>query len=389
MAITRRLAINLAIAAMLAPMPALAQETFKIGLNAELTGHATSYGAHMKIAAEIARDQINAAGGVNGAKIELVIEDNRSSPEQAVIAVRNLSQKKVAAILGPVQSSQCRTAFPATNREQLVSVSSGSGAPGLTKTNRPWSFRNAAIDQVIIDELVANLRTLYPNAKKVVITQDPKDAYSKFLTTAVAPAALKKNGFEIVNEGALIEVPDTTEDFSVFVTKIKAMEPDVVLLGMLFEKAKGFLLEANRQKLTVPMFAGLGYITETVAQSAGGVTVFAGQPFDPDAQDAMTKTFTAEFKKRVEKELPGQYTTPTYIDGGAYETILMIAQTLKAAGVKPGDAPEKQRVAVRDGLAAMKNFQGLGNTLSVNEEGDAIKPTIQYRTVSGAWTTKK
>lgn len=389
MAITRRFALKLAVATALLPLPAFAQEAFKIGLNAELTGHATSYGAHMKIAAEIARDQINAAGGVNGHKIELVVEDNRSSPEQAVIAVRNLSQKKVAAVLGPVQSSQCRTAFPATNREQMVSVSSGSGAPGLTKSNRPWSFRNAAIDQVIIDELVANLRKLYPNAKKVVITQDPKDAYSKFLTTAVAPSALEKNGFEIVNKGALIEVPDTTEDFSVFVTKIKAMEPDIVLLGMLFEKAKGFLLEANRQKLTVPMFAGLGYITETVAQSAGAVTVFAGQPFDPDAQDEATKTFTAEFKKRVEKELPGQYTTPTYIDGGAYETILMIAHVLKASNLKPTDDVAKLRTAVRDGLATLKDFQGLGNTLSVNEEGDAIKPTIQYRTANGAWTTKQ
>lgn len=381
----RRTVLKFTLALALAPLPAYAQESYKIGLNAELTGHATSYGAHMKIAAEIARDEINAAGGINGSPIEFVIEDNRSSPEQAVIAVRNLSQKKVAAILGPVQSSQCRTAFAATNREKLVSVSSGSGAPGLTKQNRPWSFRNAAIDQVIIDELVAGLRKRYPNAKKVVITQDPKDAYSKFLTTAVAPSALEKNGFEIVNKGALIEVPDTTEDFSVFVTKIKAMEPDVVLLGMLFEKAKGFLLESNRQKLNVPMFAGLGYITESVAQAAGTIPIFAGQPFDPDAKDAATAKFTAEFKKRVEAQLPGQYTTPTYIDGGAYETIVMIADVLRKSGLKPGDDPEKLRTAVRDGLATLKDFRGLGNSLSVNEEGDAIKPTIQYRTENGAW----
>src|SRR5205823_513729 len=112
--------------------------TIRIGLNLEQTGVAASYGSHMLISAQMAADEINKMGGVNGAKIELVIEDNRSSPEQAVIATRNLADKGVVAMLGPIQSSQARTAFPAANRAELPAVSPGSGAPGLTAKNRPW-----------------------------------------------------------------------------------------------------------------------------------------------------------------------------------------------------------------------------------------------------------
>ena len=86
--------------------------------------------ARYKFAAQIAVDEVNREGGINGAKLELVTEDNRSSPEQAVIVTRNLESKGVFAMLGPIQTTQCRTAFPAANRAQLPTISPGSSAPG-------------------------------------------------------------------------------------------------------------------------------------------------------------------------------------------------------------------------------------------------------------------
>ena len=365
------------------PTLGFAQESIKIGINAERAGHAASYGGHMLVAAQIARDEINQAGGVNGRKLEFIVEDNRSSPEQAVIATRNLERAGVVAILGPVQSSQVRTAFPATNRAGVVSMSPGSGAPGLSAQNRPWTFRDAAIDQVIIDELVMQLRARHPGAKTVALTVDPKDAYETFLVTKVAPPALERNGFTMMNRDALVEIPTDTSDFSVFVTKLRGMNPDIILLGIQFEQAKAFLREANRQQLKVPMFGGLGYITESIAEAAQGIELYAGQPFDPDSADPRVQAFVKEFRARSEKELPGQYTTPTYIDAGAYETVHIFADALRA-GAQKSDL-KATREAIRDHIAKLKDYKGLGNTLSFNEEGDAIKPTLIYHTVKGAW----
>jgi len=383
----RRTILSAAVAALAATvLPAQAQQgTIKVGVNVERTGVASSYGQHMMIAAQIALDEVNAAGGVNGAKLEFVTEDNRSSPEQAVIATRNLDRAGVAAMLGPIQTSQCRTAFPAANRASLVSISPGSAAPGLTAQNRPWTFRIAAIDSLIVDEVVGNVRKAYPQAKTVAIAVDTRDAYNQFLVKTVAPAVIEKHGLTFLNKEQPVEIAPDATDFSVFVTKLKAMNPDVLLLGAGFEPAHGFLKEANRQKLNVPMFAGQGYITASMASAAGDLNLFAGQPFDPESGEPNVRKFVAEFKARVEKEIPGQYTSPTYIDASAYESVHVLAEALRAGKVTPSTEPKQAREAVRGYLAALKGYKGLGNTLNMNAEGDTVKATMVYRTRAGKW----
>ena len=295
----------------------------RIGVNFERTGSISSYGQHALISAQIAVDEINKAGGVDGAPIELVIEDNKSSPEQSVIATRNLADRNVIAMLGPVTTTVVRTAFPATNRAEMPAISPGSGAPGIGAQNRPWGFRDAAIDQIIIGDVVARIHALYPGAKKVVAALDPKDPYESFLIKSVAPAALAQSGMSIINKDDPIAIPVDVTDFSVFVTRIKALEPDVVLIGVAHEALAGFLKEANRQKLIVPMFAGLGSITDAVAEAAKDVPVFAGQPFDPSSDDPHVKAYVKAFSAQSEKELPGQYSNPIYADAGAYEGVYM------------------------------------------------------------------
>lgn len=384
----RRLVLNAVFAAIMAAgfaAPAMAQETVKVGVNVERTGVATSYGLHMLIGAQIALDEVNAAGGINGAKMELVIEDNRSSPEQAVIVTRNLERAGVTAMLGPIQTSQCRTAFPAANRALLPSISPGSSAPGLTAQNRPWTFRISAIDSVVVNSVVENLRKANPNARTVAVVVDPRDAYAQFLVNTVAPPIAEKNGFTIINKGAHVDVPADATDFSVFVTKVKALNPDVVLMHMNLEPGQGYLRESNRQKLNVPIFSGQGFITQGISAAAGDLQMWAGQPFDPDSTDARVQKFVAEFKSRVEKQLPGQYTSPTYIDASGYESIHVLADGLRAAKATPKSDTKQVRESLRDYLTNLKGYAGLGNTLSMNAEGDTLKTTMVYRTRGGKW----
>lgn len=357
----------------------------RIGVNFERTGSISSYGQHALVSAQIAVEEINKAGGVNGAPIELVIEDNKSSPEQSVIATRNLADKNVFAMLGPVTTTVVRTAFPATNRAEMPAISPGSGAPGIGAQNRPWGFRNAAIDQIIIGDVVGLIHKTYPDAKKVVIALDPKDPYQTFLSKNVAPPLLTQNGLVVVNQGALIEIPVDTTDFSVFVTRIKALEPDVILAGIAHEALAGFLKEANRQKLTVPMFSGLGSITDAVSDAAKDIHIFAGQPFDPHSEDPKVVEYVRAFKARSERDLPGQYSNPIYADAGAYEGIYMFAAAMRDSGITPATPVKEARTKIRDYLTSLKGFPGLGNSVEINKDGDAIKKTIVFATQNGAW----
>lgn len=362
-----------------------AQETFKIGLNVERTGNAASYGEHVIIASQIAVEHVNENGGINGTPLELIIEDNRTSPEQAVVAVRNLDRKGVAAILGPIQTSQARTAFPATNRAKVVSISPGSGAPGLAAQNRPWAFRNAAIDDKIFTDVVGEFKERHPDAKRVALIMDPKDAYQVAFIGKVAPPAFEKHGITVVNNGSPLEVPADANDHSVFVTKLRSMDVDAGVLGLVIEQGQTFLHELNRQKVEMPMLTGIGYVTNSVAEVAGDRKVYSGQPFDPNGSSETVKAFTEEFAKRSKEQLPGQYTVPLYIDAGAYESIRIIADALKETGAKPSDSTDDIRVKIRDYIAGLKDYQGLGNTLSIDENGDAVKPTLVFETDGGTW----
>src|SRR5690606_3181572 len=114
---------------------------------------------------------------------------------------------------------------------------------------------------------------------------------------------------------------------------------------------------------------------ETVAKAADGISLWAGQPFDAGAESEAVKSFVHEYRVRVEAELPGQYSTPTYIDAGAYETMYMLADALRAGNATPGSPINEVRESTRDYLQSLKDYQGLGNKLSINEDGDAVKPT--------------
>lgn len=381
---TRR--TTLALMGLLLSSSAFAQgQPLRIGVNFERTGSTASYGQHALISAQIALDEINKAGGVNGSPLELVIQDNKSSPEQAVIATRNLADQGVVAMLGPVTTAFVRTAFPATNRAEMPAISPGSGAPGLGAQNRPWGFRDAAIDQLIIGDVVAQIHKSYPDATKVVVALDPKDPYQSFLSKNVAPAAFEKNGMVVANKDALIEIPVDVTDFSVFVTRMKALNPDIILTAVAHEALAGILKEANRQKLTVPMFGGLGSITDAVADAAQGIHVFAGQPFDPASDDPKVVAYVKEFKARSEKQLPGQYSNPIYADAGAYEGVYMFAEAMKASGVTAATPVKEARSKIKDYLSGLKNFPGLGNMIEINKDGDAIKKTIVFDTEGGGW----
>ena len=185
---------------------------------------------------------------------------------------------------------------------------------------------------------MAQIHKAYPNAKSVAVALDPKDPYQSFLARNVAPAAFEKNGMSVVNKDALIEIPVDVTDFSVFVTRIKALNPDIILTAVAHEALAGFLKEANRQKLTVPMFGGLGSITDAVAEAAQSIHVFAGQPFDPSSDEPKVVAYVKEFRARSEKQLPGQYANPIYADAGAYEGTYMFADRHEGGRYHRGDA---------------------------------------------------
>src|SRR5581483_4912581 len=138
----RALSVALAVLFALGAPTAWAQETVKIGVIEPLSGPVAASGNYVRMGAEIARDWINARGGIGGRRLELVIEDNKSDPKEAASAAEKLIVRdKVPAIMGAWGSSMTLAAMPKLEEYGVPMVVETSSAGSITKRGNPWIFR--------------------------------------------------------------------------------------------------------------------------------------------------------------------------------------------------------------------------------------------------------
>src|SRR5678816_207420 len=155
-------------------------DTIKVGVYGDLTGQTSSFGQSTKNGVELAVEEINAAGGVNGKKIQLLIEDDQGRPEQAKTVVSKLiNQDKVQAILGEVASTNSLAAAPVAQEAKIPMITPSSTNPKVTETG-DYISRVCFIDP-FQGTVMANFATKTLKAKKVAVLTDVKSDYSKGL----------------------------------------------------------------------------------------------------------------------------------------------------------------------------------------------------------------
>jgi branched-chain amino acid transport system substrate-binding protein len=358
-------------------------KSVKIGVIVPLGGIAISWGQHSLIGAEIARDEINAAGGIGGIPLELIVEDTASKSDQAISLARKLTeQEKVLIILGPILSSACEMAFPVTNRMKIVAVSPTSAKPGLSAKNRPWAFRNnLTSDKTLGPALKKWMED--NNIKKVGIIYDNSDAVSTGEGAHVYPTFFKKSGVEIIDS---VTVQKKDFDFSAQITRIKGKNPDGVALAAQAEQAANIVREMRRQGLNIPVITGVECANPLFIKT--GKTdverVWTASATWADNPDPKVKKFVAEFMKRKNEEKPNS--------GGfkSYEAIYIIKDIIEKYGVTndPKDL-KKDRDRLREGWKNVKNFPGLSGPTTIDEVGDGVSMPAILCVSNGQWVAVK
>ena len=159
-----------AVAATLGSAPAAAQQKppIKIGHIAIMTGPAGAYGQLQKIIVDIAVEDINASGGINGSKVEVQTEDSQLDPAQAVLLFRKLHGAGAVAVLGPMSGTQWETVSPLANQMKLPAITANASKPGITV--KPWTIRLGPADDTAVPQGIAAFLKKYPNVKNIVIT---------------------------------------------------------------------------------------------------------------------------------------------------------------------------------------------------------------------------
>ena len=181
--------------------------------------------------------QVNAAGGINGAKLRIAILDDATKPAQATNDLRKLAgDDKALAVAGPLTSSAAEVAFPVANEMKIVSTSQASSKPGVAKLNRPWAFRNT-IDEGVLGQTTVPYYKKAFNIKTVTIIFDAKDATAATVGTKIMPSLMKDNAIEVLNASDPLSFNTGDLDVSAQVTKMKALNPDGVVVSADYSQA--------------------------------------------------------------------------------------------------------------------------------------------------------
>ncbi len=367
----------------LAAGSAHAQGELTLGFLTAETGPFVSLSRTNEVAARIAVEEINAAGGVNGKKLRYITFDTAGNPGQTVVGLRKMAEDdKVLAIIGPFSSGQVQVAAPAADRSGVVIMAMASSAPKLV-ANFKYAFRNTTDEGYMFDKVMRTLKAKqYPMATGAVAYAND-DTISRIMGEKVLPGLMQKNGVQLKGS---VDFKLSAFDLSAQVSQLKASPTDLVGVGAPPEAAIKLAQELRRQGHNGRLVAGSTIndpdLPERMGKAGNGSVVPSA--FFADLNER-TRRFAAEFAKRakaagMERTLAGQF------DAATYDIVQYYAWAMKEGKVS-GDPKRlaEERTAIRDALKRMKNFPALEGSVSFGADNDALKPVYVQEVRDGKW----
>jgi branched-chain amino acid transport system substrate-binding protein len=343
----------------------------KVGLNAPITGDIPKVGEGSKYAAQMWLEDINKAGGleVGGKKyrVELVVEDNESKAESAVKAnTKMITEDEVIAIVGPQASSQAIPAGDVANNYATLMISPWSTNPNTTK-GRPYVFRGCFLDD-FQGPVVANFVKDNFGFTKAAVLFDVASDYPKGLAEMFKKAWEKLNGPGSVVAYESFTTKDT--DFSSQLTKIINSGAEFFFTPQYYNEVALIVKQAHELGWNKPIVGSDSWgSAETV--SLCGKDCY-GCYFSAHYAAAGAKGATKEFIDRYKKKYGY---VPDDVAALTWDSFRLVQQAIQDTGAITGNI-KKDRKAVRDAMAKIKNFNGITGAMTFNESGDPIKCAV-------------
>ncbi len=349
-----------------------AGDVIKVGEFASLTGKEANFGNSSHQGTLLAIEELNAAGGLLGKKLELITEDDLTKAgEPATVVNKLISRDGVIAILGEVASSRSLEAAPICQQNKIPMISPSSTNPEVTKTG-DYIFRVCFIDP-FQGTVMANFASKKLKAKKVAIFTDVKSDYSKGLARFFKESFVASGG-QIVVE---LDFNGGDKDFKAQLTSIKAASPDAVFVPGYYTDVALICIQARQLGLNVPLFGGDGWEGEDLVKI--GQDAVEGHYFSthyhPDVSSPKSTAFVEAYKKRW-KNSDGSPKVPDAMAALGYDSAMILADAIKRAGSTDG-------TKVRDMLAATKDFDAVTGRITINAQRDATKSAVILQVKDG------
>ncbi|HUR99707.1 MAG TPA: ABC transporter substrate-binding protein [Pyrinomonadaceae bacterium] len=334
-------------------------DTIKVGVYGDLTGQTSSFGQSTKNGIELAVEEINNAGGVNGKKIQLIVEDDQGRPEQAKTVVSKLiNQDKVQAVLGEVASTNTLAAAPVAQEAKIPMISPSSTNQKVTEVG-DYISRVCFIDPFqgsVMAKFAAN--TL--KAKTAAILGDVNSDYSKGLTQFFEQEFTKLGGKVLAKEA----YTQTDPDFKGQLTKIRNLNPDVIYVPGYYGQVGIIAKQARELDMNMPLLGGDGWDSPELWKLGGAAlkNTYISNHYSAENPAPEIQNFVRTYKAKFNVE-------PDSLAALAYDAAKVLADAIKRAG---GTDSAK----LRDAINSTKNFPGVTGQISIDANRNAVKPAV-------------
>lgn len=337
-----------------------------VGVYGALTGDQAAFGTSTVNGVRLAADEINAAGGVLGRKIQLVVEDDQGRADEAANVVTKLiTAEEVVALIGENSSNQSLAAAPIAQKYGVPMISPSSTNPAVTEKGE-FIFRVCFTDPYQGKALAAFVRNEL-KLDTAAILVDKKNDYSVGLA-GVFRKEFEGAGGKIVAEQSY-SGGDT--EFRPQLTTIRGASPQSVFIPGFYTEVGQIAIQARDLGLAVPLIGGDGWDSPAVIQIGGKAiegSYFSDHYFVGDTRPVVQK-FVDEYKRRHGKN-------PEATAALGYDALYIWANAAKRANTV-------DRKAVRDQIAATKDYEGVAGTITMGADRNPIKPVAMIKIENG------
>jgi len=331
----------------------------KVGVYGDTTGATSSFGQSTKNGIQLAFDEINAAGGVNGRKLLMIFEDDQGTPEKAKTVISKLiSQDKVVAVLGEVASSNSLAAAPVAQEAKIPMITPSSTNPKVTEVG-DYISRVCFIDPFqgsVMAKFAAN--TL--KAKTAAILGDNSSDYSKGLTQFFEQEFTKLGGTIITKQ----TYAQKDQDFKAQLTQMRDQKPDVIYVPGYYGEVGIIARQARELGMNQPLLGGDGWDSPELWKLGGAALkpAYISNHYSADNPAPEIQNFVKAYQAKFN-------VAPDSLAALAYDSAKVLADAIKRAG---GTDSAKLKEAIN----ATKNFAGVTGTITLDASRNAVKSAV-------------
>jgi branched-chain amino acid transport system substrate-binding protein len=330
-----------------------------LGSYSSNTGATAAFGVFQKRGIDMAVEEINAKGGINGKKIKHINYDNKSEADETLAVVNRLiSQDNVLAIVGEATSGRSKIGAQVAQQNKVVMLTSSATNPDVTKVGN-YIFRACFIDP-FQGFVMSKFATENLKAKTAAIMRDVKNDYSVGLSDVFA-AEFKKMGGTIVAD---ISYQEGDVDFKSQLTSIKGKNPDVIFIPGYYNEVALVVKQHKELGMKAPLLGGDGWSSPDlykIAKDAINGHYFSNH-YTTESKDPKTVEFVKNFREKFKEDAD-------VMAALAYDATYMMAEAMTKAN--PLD-----REHIREELSKIKDFYGATGKMSMNENRDAVKSAV-------------